>query len=149
MRQDDNQADRSGDKVSDVDASFGINDRKRYTAWFRMSRREALAIVMSLAVFSVCLTIWAMANHGAGAVVVNHEQENAISLATELIDINSAQWYELALLPGIGPKRARLIVTYRSANGPFNDVGELAGIKGIGPVTVDKLRPFVRLGPTE
>jgi len=149
MHQDDKQTDRSGDQVSDVDASFGINDRKCYTAWFRMARREALAIVLSLAAFSVCLTIWAMANYGAGAVVVSHEQENTISVATELMDINSAQWYELSLLPGIGPKRARRIVAYRTANGPFKDVSELAGIKGIGPVTVEKLRPFVKLGRTE
>lgn len=58
------------------------------------------------------------------------------------VDLNSAPWHELANLPGIGEVKARLIVADREANGPFADVSDLDRVKGIGPVTVDRIREF-------
>jgi competence protein ComEA len=49
----------------------------------------------------------------------------------------------LALLPGIGPGRAAEIFADRSARGPFRRVEDLARVRGIGPRTVERLRPYV------
>ena len=43
-------------------------------------------------------------------------------------------------------KKADAIVSYRSANGPFQQVDDLVQVKGIGPKTLDKLRPLVTVG---
>ena len=52
----------------------------------------------------------------------------------------------LELLPGVGPAIARRIVESRAAEGPFPTVDALDRVKGIGPRTVERLRPFVSVG---
>lgn len=63
--------------------------------------------------------------------------------ATALIDLNSASAAELESLPGIGPSRARAILTFREAQGGFRSVSQLLRIKGIGRAMLRKLRPLV------
>jgi len=62
------------------------------------------------------------------------------------VDINSAGAEELVRLPGVGPVRAAAIVSYREANGPFESVDRLIDVKGIGPVTLERLRPLTFAG---
>lgn len=57
-----------------------------------------------------------------------------------LLDLNTATAAQLEELPGIGPVRAADIVRYRSAH-PFQSVDELTNISGIGPKTLEKIRP--------
>lgn len=59
------------------------------------------------------------------------------------ININTANEETLQALTGIGPTYATRIVQYRLENGLFRDVEELTNIRGIGPVTMQKLRPYV------
>lgn len=61
------------------------------------------------------------------------------------IALNRASAKELELLPGIGPALALRVVTYRQEHGPFKTLDELENIKGIGPKTLKKLRPYLRL----
>lgn len=63
------------------------------------------------------------------------------------IDPNNATVGELELLPGIGPVKAGAIVAYRTDFGNFRSVEELLEVKGIGPKTLEGLRPLVRIGP--
>jgi competence ComEA-like helix-hairpin-helix protein len=63
-----------------------------------------------------------------------------------IIDLNTADAASLTGLPGIGPVRAAAIVAERQRRGRFRDVADLLHVRGIGPVTVDRLRPFVRCG---
>jgi competence protein ComEA len=46
-------------------------------------------------------------------------------------------------LPLIGLSRARKIVAFRNANGPFRSVEELLNVPGIGMGTVKAVRPLV------
>jgi competence protein ComEA len=64
------------------------------------------------------------------------------------LDLNAATEKEMEALPGIGPERARSIMASRNARGGrFRRLDDLLEIKGIGPETVDKIRPYVVLGP--
>jgi competence protein ComEA len=58
------------------------------------------------------------------------------------IDVNRATVEELQKLEGIGPVMAAKIIEER-AKGPFRSPDELRRVKGIGPKTMDKIRPFV------
>ena len=58
------------------------------------------------------------------------------------LDINRATAGELQSLPGIGPKLAAAIVAAREEK-PFASVDDLRRVKGIGPKTLEKVRPFV------
>ncbi|HVP57833.1 MAG TPA: ComEA family DNA-binding protein [bacterium] len=62
------------------------------------------------------------------------------------IDLNSATLEELMLLPGLGPKKAGAVLAWRKEHGRFESVDELAKVKGIGKVTVERLRPYVCVG---
>lgn len=66
--------------------------------------------------------------------------EPAASLA-RVININTATAAELELLPGIGPALAARIVEYRGRQGRFRSVDELDHVSGIGPRTLEKIRP--------
>jgi competence protein ComEA len=59
--------------------------------------------------------------------------------------VNTASAAELELLPGIGPALAGRIIEHRQANGPFRAVEDLTKVRGIGPKTLDKLRPRVKV----
>ena len=61
------------------------------------------------------------------------------------IDINSASAAELEELPGVGPVLAAAIAEYRGEHGPFESPEELLGVRGIGPVTLEGMRPYLRL----
>lgn len=58
--------------------------------------------------------------------------------------INKADAEELRSLPGIGPKLAARIVEYRSRHGAFESPEALLNISGIGRITLDKFRAFLR-----
>ena len=62
------------------------------------------------------------------------------------IDINSASADELTALPGIGEVLAARIVAYRTANGPFVRGDQLMTVDGIGTITYERLRPYIRVG---
>ena len=80
----------------------------------------------------------ALAQDGRAEAVVQQAGEQA-----ELIDLNDASATELTKLPGIGPKRAEAIVTFREQHGGFRSVAQLLRIKGIGRAMLRKLRPLV------
>jgi competence protein ComEA len=66
--------------------------------------------------------------------------------APQKININTAEAWLLAALPGIGDVRARAIVDYRRENGPFRDVNELLKVAGIGNVTLENIRHLITVG---
>jgi competence protein ComEA len=63
--------------------------------------------------------------------------------STALININTASETELETLPGVGPVTAAAIIEYRTQNGPFGAVDDLIDVSGIGPATLEDVRPFV------
>ena len=71
----------------------------------------------------------------------------AEAAAPEKINVNAADAATLCALPGIGPVFAARIVAYREAHGPFEKALDLTAVAGIGPKTVDKLRPNITCGP--
>ncbi len=62
------------------------------------------------------------------------------------LDLNTATAVELEALPGIGEKTAAAILAWRKKNGPFQSVDELDRVDGIGPATLEQLRPLVKAG---
>ncbi len=62
------------------------------------------------------------------------------------LDINRATLEQLDQLPGIGAKKAQLIIDYREANKGFRAVEELLNISGIGEQTYSGLKRYVCVG---
>ena len=59
------------------------------------------------------------------------------------LDLNAADARDLQLLPGVGAVKAGEILKLRSRLGEFRSVEDLLKVKGIGPKTLEKLRPYV------
>lgn len=59
------------------------------------------------------------------------------------LNINTASYYELQSVNGIGEKRAAQIIAYREEKGGFNSVEELKQIKGFGGTIYDKVAPYL------
>ena len=63
------------------------------------------------------------------------------------VDVNKAQWPELATLPGVGRKLAERIVQSREQDGPYVGLDDLRRVRGIGPRTLETVRPYLRPMP--
>jgi competence protein ComEA len=82
------------------------------------------------------------------AVIAPACQDSAPSSTqvAERIDLNRASVKEIERLPGIGDKLARKIMASRNARGGhFDNLEQLLQIDGIGPKTLDAIRPYVYL----
>jgi competence protein ComEA len=54
--------------------------------------------------------------------------------------VNTAPAARLQTLHGIGPVLAQRICAYRTQHGVFLEADDLKKVKGIGPVTVERIR---------
>lgn len=63
----------------------------------------------------------------------------------KLISINSADIYELILLPGIGEKMAEKIIEYRLEYGCFHHLEDIMNVKGIGKAKYEKIKGYISL----
>jgi competence protein ComEA len=69
------------------------------------------------------------------------------AFAAGKLDINRATAAELAAaMNGIGAAKAEAIVAYRTENGPFKSIDQLAEVKGIGLKTIEKNRGLIEVG---
>ena len=71
--------------------------------------------------------------------------ENDSKPQTEIININTAKKQNLVKLPKIGPVTAERIIRFRDDYGPFKSIDGLLKVKGIGPKTLEKLKPQITL----
>ena len=83
----------------------------------------------------------------------NRKPARATALAAlrkgQQIDLNKATVEDLQLLPRIGPSLAKRIVEGRAARGSFSQVDDLLRIRGIGPKTLERLKPLTKISAGE
>lgn len=65
------------------------------------------------------------------------------------LDVNRASAEELALLRGVGPATAGAIVAFRRERGPFQRLDDLLDVRGIGPVTLKKISPYLEIAASD
>ncbi len=94
----------------------------------------------------------------AGLGWLRHQPTTPANLPTiqvqTCINPNTAPWYELTELPRIGPTLAWRIIQYRQtqpypnpeqpSSDAFDSAQDLTAIRGIGPKTVERVKPFLR-----
>ena len=73
----------------------------------------------------------------------NIDDPTAQRLVQFEVNLNDAEWPELAQLPTIGPIMAKRIVHYRRANGPFHSIEDVMQVKGIGSKTLAQISPYL------
>jgi competence protein ComEA len=63
--------------------------------------------------------------------------------ARRVVNVNTADASQLALLPRVGPSVAQKIIDFRKENGPFKSAEDLMLVQGIGEKTYQLLKPYV------
>jgi competence protein ComEA len=59
------------------------------------------------------------------------------------VNLNTADQAALETIPGIGPVKGAAIIEYRESAGAFESVDDLLKVSGIGPATLESIRPYV------
>jgi competence protein ComEA len=75
----------------------------------------------------------------------NEASEVISSQEMQVVDINKADIETLALLKGVGEKRAKAIVAYRELNGKFSSIEDLLNVKGIGEQMLQHNKERIKL----
>jgi competence protein ComEA len=105
------------------------------------------AAVGALVAAALLATVgWWVAQGGWQKRLIEIDQAAPLTAHFE-VDINSAEWPELMQLPGLGEALAHRIVESRQTRGPFVDNDDLRRVRGIGPKTFEKIRPYLRPMP--
>lgn len=107
-----------------------------------LRRADQLTIAVLTALWLVGLVAWWVGSGGLTGALV--EIDNAPPLSYEfLVDLNQADWPELAQLPGIGETLGRRIVESRELEGAFRSVDDLERVNGIGPRKMQEMRRYL------
>lgn len=106
-------------------------------------RRADQAVLAALTAVALAgASAWWIRAGGLRGALINIDRAAPLDYRF-LVDVNSAEWPELAQLPGIGPKLAQRIIDSRGAEGAFRTIDDLDRVEGIGPRTLEGMRPYV------
>ncbi|MBX3412004.1 MAG: helix-hairpin-helix domain-containing protein [Pirellulales bacterium] len=114
--------------------------------WLR--RADQLGVAVLLLAGFVGIAAWWLAHGGHRGGLIDIERAEPRHARFE-VDLNSAEWPELAQVPGIGEALARRIIESREVDGPYLDHDDLQRVRGIGPRTIERMRPYLRPMPRE
>lgn len=79
----------------------------------------------------------------------NHAIEETSTITAKfVVNLNAAQASELAALPEVGSALASRIVEHREQHGQFTSVDDVTHVPGVGPKTLELLRPMLTVSPT-
>jgi competence protein ComEA len=116
------------------------------TARWLLRRADQVGVAVLVAAGLIATAGWFVAQGGLRGRLVELERGEPQTARFE-VDVNSAEWPELVQLPGIGETLAKRIVESREKEGPFIDHNDLRRVRGIGPRTLEKMRPYLRPMP--
>jgi competence protein ComEA len=120
----------------------GTNPTKPPARW--LLRRLDQAMIAGLALFAlVAMGLFWLAHGGHRGRLIEIDRADPMQVEF-LVDVNRADWPELSTLPEVGETLAKRIVAHRQERGEFQSVEQLQQVRGIGPKTFERLKPYVR-----
>jgi competence protein ComEA len=106
-------------------------------------RRWDQAAVASLVLAALAgMGVYWLANGGPRNGLIEIDRAQPLTARFQ-VDINRADWPELAELPRVGETLAQRIVESRAEDGPFADHDDLLRVPGIGPRTLEQVKPYL------
>ncbi|MCE9630679.1 MAG: helix-hairpin-helix domain-containing protein [Planctomycetia bacterium] len=108
-----------------------------------LPRRTQPTIVAAVCIALAAMAVWYVGQGGLSGGLVHHDAAPATA-GGFTVNINQAGVNELAQLPELGMATAQRIVDHRREHGPFASLDALLDVPGIGPATLDAMRPHLR-----
>ena len=119
-----------------------MSDSTRHPHWL-LRRADQAAVAALVAAALAAMAGWWIAQGGWRGRLIEIDRAEQLTTRFE-VDINAADWPELMQLPGIGETLARRIVESRKTSGPFASHDALRRVQGVGPKTLEQIRPYLR-----
>ena len=121
------------------------NDRSSRSHPFGLSRVHHQHVAVLLGLLLLVAGLGTIATMNSPVAPFTGSSNESLGLR---IDPNSAPWWELTIIPGVGEVTARRIVSFRSENGGtvdrlFRRPADLQGVHGIGPKTAARIAPYL------
>jgi competence protein ComEA len=107
-----------------------------------LRRMDQVAVAALVAFALVGMSVYWFVQGGHRGELIEIDRAEPLT-ARYLVDINNAEWPEFAELPELGETLARRIVESRAEAGPFGDHADLLRVNGIGPRTLERLKPYL------
>lgn len=110
-------------------------------SWWLRRADQAVVAGLTLSLLVALAAYWTYRGGLRGRLI---DIDEAPPLEAEfVVDINEAAWPELSQLPELGETLARRIVESREQDGDFLDHDDLRRVRGIGPATLEQIRPYL------
>lgn len=116
------------------------NKPDRQHGWIRSTDQVTVAVITAIAI-ALIIASWVYRG-GLRGQMIDIETAEPVQVTFQL-DINRAEWPEWTLLPGIGETLAKRIVQNREEQGPFPSHADIRRVKGVGPRTIERMKPFL------
>jgi competence protein ComEA len=104
--------------------------------------RRVVSVLIVVALILMLVHWYRLTQYRPAPIEVLHPEGYVFQL-----DVNSATWVEWMQLDNVGETMARRIVEDRNLNGPFASVDDVQRVPGIGPKTMESLRPHLTRAP--
>lgn len=113
-----------------------------HDSFLGLSRGDATcALLVGALILVLTVAHWVrLTRRGEPAVEIDRLPARAYEFQ---IDINRATWVEWMQLPDIGEMLARRIVEDVRDRGPFAGIDDVTRVRGVGPKTLEQIRPFL------
>ncbi len=108
--------------------------------WIRRCDQRTVAALVAVVLVAMAVSWWAHGGPQRDLIEIDAAPERVASFR---VDINRADWPELVQLPDVGETLARRIVAHREKVGPYRAPRDLLEVPGIGPKTLERMRPHL------
>jgi len=115
------------------------NDKKP-SPLIKPREQGSLLVLVTSALVMTCCYWWYLGGQRGDFIEIDRA---APLQASYTVDINRADWPEFIQLPGLGKTLAQRILADRQQNGPFQELEDLERVSGIGPRTLERIRPYL------
>jgi competence protein ComEA len=119
---------------------MSVHDPEIRRYLLRPGDQRTVAALLAGALALLAAAWWRHGGHRGGLVNIDRAPP---LVARFQLDVNQADWPELIQLPGVGEVLAQRVIADRQRNGAFRSFDDLARVRGLGPRTLERIRPYI------
>jgi competence protein ComEA len=108
--------------------------------WLLRPREQSSVAAVLGALLALLAVVWWRNSGSQGLVDIDRAPP---LVARFQVDVNRADWPELIQLPGVGQILAERLIAERDRGGEFRSVDDLSRVRGVGPRTLERIRPYI------